>query len=180
MVATKKPSRWTWTALAATVPVAESSTDTVCAFGSIARTHIPCGSRCMPRKENGSPCSARITASICGSGRLSTLGPFHPCQDTQHTSQRNVDPAGPVCQLVRHFVDSLFEGEEGQHPARLALVRRVGRATAHRLAIGGEESVHRPLPPCVGQLRHSRLRRGSCLGELPHGGETGVVERADH
>src|ERR1700730_7478341 len=136
MVATKKPSGWTCTPLAATLPVAESTTAISCAPGSIARTQTPPEVGCMPRKEYGSPWRASMIASTSGSGLLGTLTLLHPLgQDIEATFQRNVDPARPVGQFVRGLIDRLFERKEGHHHARLLLAHRVCRTTAHRLTI---------------------------------------------
>src|SRR6202030_977503 len=104
-----------------------------CAPGSIVRTDIPSDVLCIPRNENGSLWRASTTAAICGSGRSSTLSPLHPRQDAEDAFQRNIDPAGPVRQLVGDFVDRLLECKERHNPAPLALARRVGVATTHRL-----------------------------------------------
>src|SRR5260370_14438009 len=174
MVATKKPSGWTRTPLAATLPVAESTTAIACAAGSIARTQTPPEVWCMPRKENGSPWRTSMIASTSESGRLSTFTLLNPGQDIEHTLQRNVDPARPIGQFVRGFVDRLFERKEGQHHARVLFAHRVCRATAHRLTISGAKTVDCPMPPSFGQLHHSRLRCRPRFGELPHRGDAGI------
>src|SRR6516165_7126784 len=134
----------------------------------------------MPRNENGLSWRAWRMAATCGSSCWGTLVPLRLVQDSENSLEWNVDPGRPVRQLVRYLVDGLFEHEERCHRARLALARRKGGATAHGLAISSAEAVHCPLPPCFGQLRHSRLRRRPCFGELPHRRDGGVIERADH
>src|SRR5246127_5542337 len=180
MVATKRPSRCICTPLAAISPVSEAMTDISCVPGSIARTQIPSAVLCIPRNENGSPWVAETIASTSGSRGRSTLGSLHFGQDAKDAVQRNVDPAGTVRQFVRNFVNSLFQYEERQHVSRLYFARGIGCATAHRLTVSGAEPVHRPLPPCFGELRHPRRRGGPGVGELPDGGITGVIKGPDH
>src|SRR5271165_981372 len=180
IVATNRPSGCTRMPLAATSPVADSTTAISCVAGSMARTQTPVRVRCIPRKENGSPWRASTIARISGSVCRRTLSLPGPRQNAENALQRYVYPAGPISQLVRNLVESFFEREEGQHRARQALARRIGRAAAHRLAIGGAKPVYGPLLPCFGQLHHSLLGRRPCFGELPHGGDARVIKRADH
>src|SRR5215471_11590038 len=133
----------------ATWPVAESMTNISRAPGNIARTLSPDPVRCRPRNENGSPHRAATTASTCGSRCRSTLGRRHFSQNAEDAVQRNVHPAGTISQFVRDFIDRLFEREERQHHPGLRLARRIGRTAAHRLAVGGAETIHRPYPPGV-------------------------------
>src|SRR5215471_10605449 len=148
--------------------------------GNIARTHIPAGARCMPRNENGSPHRAATTASTFGSRCRSTLGRLHLGQNAEDAVQRNVYPARTIGQFIRYLVDCLFEREECQHRPCLRLAHRISRASAHRFAISGAKTVHRPYPPGFGQLRHPGRRCRTRLGELPHRREAGVIKRSNH
>src|SRR5260370_10818648 len=117
------------------LPVAESTTAICCAAGSIARRQIRSSVRCMPRNANGLSWRAATMASTCGSGCCGTLALLRPGQNPENPFERDVDPGGPVRQLVRYFVDCLFEHEKRRQLAGSLLVRRIRRATAHSLAI---------------------------------------------
>src|SRR6266542_6435620 len=106
----------------------------------------------MPRKANGSPCRPATMASTSGLGREGMLVPGdflsgHLLDYAQDPVERDRHPGWPVGQLVGNLVDGLFEGKEIDQRLGLQLARRIGRAAAHLLAVGGAEAVDRALPP---------------------------------
>src|SRR5438105_14322098 len=111
----------------------------------------------MPRKPNGSLWRAWTTASICESTGRRMSASALPRQNVEDALQRDRDPLRPVRQLVADLVHRLFELEECQHLARLALIRRIGGAAAHRPPVGGAQPVDGALAPGLGQLHHPGL-----------------------
>src|SRR5580704_19601013 len=150
------------------VPLAASTTDIASASGSMARTYTPTEVLCMPRKAKGSLCVPAATASTSGLRRCGIPLPAHLCQHAQDAGERDRHPFRPVGELVRHLVDGFFEGEEIDQRPRLQLARRIGGTPAHRLAVGCAETIHRALPPCIGEYGQTRRRRGARFVDLPY------------
>src|ERR1700677_434446 len=98
------------------VPVAPSTTATLAACGSIARTETVPPTTCMPRTANGSPWRALTmdaTSSSAGSDG-SRVG----IEDSTYSLQRYAQPRRPIRKLVRHLVERFFEHEKIQQLLR--------------------------------------------------------------